>query len=86
MKEGLVRLKKEEAIAIVTLDNPPVNAVSSKLKHDLHARLDEVEKDTAIRCVILAGAGEKAYCASGDLREEKDFGSPEASAAFRALV
>src|ERR1700742_3970148 len=85
MTEGLVRLKKEGAIASVTLDNPPVNAASSKLMQALHARLDEVERDAAIRVVILAGAGEKAFCAGGDLREEKDFGSPGASAAFRAL-
>ena len=85
MTEGPVRLKKEGAIATVTLDNPPVNAASSKLIHALHARLDEVEQDTTIRCVILAGAGEKAFCAGGDLREEKDFGNPQASAAFRAL-
>jgi enoyl-CoA hydratase/carnithine racemase len=85
MNEELVRLKKEGVIATVTLDNPPVNAASSKLMQALHARLDEVEKDPAIRCVIFSGAGEKAFCAGGDLREEKDFGSPEASAAFRAL-
>jgi len=85
MNDVLVRLKKEGAIATVTLDNPPVNAASSKLMHALHARLDEVEKDPAIRCVILSGAGDKAFCAGGDLREEEDFGSAEASRAFRAL-
>jgi enoyl-CoA hydratase/carnithine racemase len=51
----------------------------------LHARLDEIESDKDARCVILTGAGDKAFCAGGDLREEKDFGSPEASKAFRAL-
>jgi enoyl-CoA hydratase/carnithine racemase len=85
MKETLVRLKKEGSIATITLDNPPVNAASTTLMQALHARLDEVEQDADIRCVILAGAGEKAFCAGGDLREEKDFGSPEASTAFRAL-
>lgn len=85
MNEGPVRLKTEGAIATVTLDNPPVNAASTKLINALHSRLDEVEKDPAIRCVILTGAGEKAFCAGGDLREERDFGSAEASRAFRAL-
>src|ERR1700686_378550 len=85
MKETLVRLKKEGSVATVTLDNPPVNAASTTLIHALHARFDEVERDADIRCVILTGAGDKAFCAGGDLREEKDFGSPEASAAFRAL-
>ena len=83
--ETLVRLEKQDRIATVILDNPPVNAASTKLMQALHARLDEVEADKDIRCVILTGAGGKAFCAGGDLREEKDFGSPQASAAFRAL-
>lgn len=85
MTESLVRLEKQGAITIITLDNPPVNAASTKLMNALHARLDEVERDREARCVILTGAGERAFCAGGDLREEKDFGSPEASKAFRAL-
>lgn len=85
MTESLVRLEKHGAISIITLDNPPVNAASTKLMNALHARLDEVEADKEARCVILTGAGEKAFCAGGDLREEKDFGSPEASKMFRAL-
>lgn len=85
MKDSLIRLEKDGAIAKLTLDNPPVNAASSKLINTLHERFDELEQDKNIRCVILTGAGEKAFCAGGDLREEKDFGSPEASKAFRAL-
>lgn len=85
MTESLVRLEKQGAITIITLDNPPVNAASTKLMNALHARLDEVERDREARCVILTGAGDRAFCAGGDLREEKDFGSPEASKAFRAL-
>lgn len=85
MTESLIRLEKQGAITILTLDNPPVNAASTKLMNALHARLDEVERDKEARCVILTGAGDRAFCAGGDLREEKDFGSPEASKAFRAL-
>lgn len=85
MTESLIHLEKQGAITILTLDNPPVNAASTKLMNELHARLDEVERDKETRCVILTGAGDRAFCAGGDLREEKDFGSPEASKAFRAL-
>ncbi|MGL4558070.1 MAG: enoyl-CoA hydratase/isomerase family protein [Afipia sp.] len=85
MTESLIRPEKQGAITILTLDNPPVNAASTKLMNALHARLDEVERDKEARCVILTGAGDRAFCAGGDLREEKDFGSPEASKAFRAL-
>jgi len=46
---------------------------------------DEAEKDADARCIILAGAGPKAFCAGGDLREEKDFGDPENARAFRVF-
>jgi enoyl-CoA hydratase/carnithine racemase len=85
LTESLVRLEKNGVISTLTLDNPPVNAASTRLMKALHARLDEIESDKDARCVILTGAGDKAFCAGGDLREEKDFGSPEASKAFRAL-
>jgi len=83
--DNLIRVEKHGAIAVLTMDNPPVNAASSRLMKDLHARLDDIEKDKEIRCVIYTGAGQKAFCAGGDLREEKDFGSPEAAETFRAL-
>jgi enoyl-CoA hydratase/carnithine racemase len=83
--DNLIRVEKQGAIAVLTMDNPPVNAASSRLMNELHARLDDIEQDKAIRCVVYTGAGQKAFCAGGDLREEKDFGSPEASEAFRAL-
>jgi enoyl-CoA hydratase/carnithine racemase len=83
--DNLVRLDKHGQIAVLTMDNPPVNAASTKLMNSLHARLDEIEADKDIRCVILTGAGEKAFCAGGDLREEKDFGTPEDAERYRAL-
>jgi enoyl-CoA hydratase/carnithine racemase len=85
LTNSLVRLEKHGAISIVSLDNPPVNAASTKLMNALHERLDEIELDKEIRCVILTGAGSKAFCAGGDLREEKDFGTPEGSKAFQEL-
>jgi enoyl-CoA hydratase/carnithine racemase len=85
LTQSLVRLEKQGAVSIITLDNPPVNAASSRLMNQLHELLDQVERDKEARCVILAAAGEKAFCAGGDLREEGDFGTVEASRAFRAL-
>lgn len=79
----LILLERRDRIATLTLDNPPVNALSLKLVERLHALLDEIEKDKKIRCVVLAGAGEKAFCAGADLREEGRFRDPVASRAFR---
>jgi enoyl-CoA hydratase/carnithine racemase len=67
------------------LNNPPVNAVSTKVLNALNKAFDDAENDAEARCIILAGAGEKAFCAGGDMREEKDFGDPETARAFRTL-
>ena len=85
MTGSLVRLERAGQIATVLLDNPPLNAVSVALLHELHAAFDAIEADRSIRCVILSGAGEKAFCAGADIREEKQFRDPDASRAFREL-
>ena len=82
---GLVRLEIADRIATVLLDNPPLNAATTELLTELHVVLDEVERDRRIRCVILSGAGEKAFCAGADIRQEKHHRDPDASRAFRAL-
>lgn len=83
MSDPAVHVEADGAVATLTLDNPPVNAVSTKLVDALHAALDKVEAMPDVRCAILTGAGERAFCAGGDLREEQAFGSPEASRKFR---
>ena len=80
-----VKYEKSGQVITITLDNPPVNAVSTKVLNALNKALDEAEKDAEARVIILAGAGEKAFCAGGDMREEKDFGDPETARAFRTL-
>lgn len=75
----------DSTIKTIWLDNPPVNAVSTRMINALHAALDEIETDRTIRCVVLAGAGERAFCAGADLREEKDQRDLEAGRAFRDL-
>jgi enoyl-CoA hydratase/carnithine racemase len=81
----LVKYEKSGQVITITLDNPPVNAVSTKVLNALNKAFDEAEKDAEARVIILAGAGEKAFCAGGDMREEKDFGDPETARAFRSL-
>ena len=80
----LVKYKKEGQIVTIMLANPPVNAVSTKvLVTALNAAFDRAEKEDDARVIIFGGEGEKAFCAGGDLREEKDFGDPENARKFR---
>lgn len=85
MSDALVTLERNNAIVTITINNPPVNAVSSRTLNALLDAFDAAERDPEARCIIFTGAGQKAFSAGGDLREEKDFGSAEASRAFRAL-
>ena len=85
MSDKFVIVEKNESTVTITLNNAPVNAVSTKVLNALNQAFDEAESERDARCIILTGAGERAFCAGGDLREEKDFGDPESALAFRTL-
>lgn len=83
MSQDLVLCEITAPIARITLNNPPVNAISTSVLDALHAALDKVAADPAVRCVIFTGAGEKAFCAGGDMRQESSFTDASAGRAFR---
>jgi 2-(1,2-epoxy-1,2-dihydrophenyl)acetyl-CoA isomerase len=57
-----------DGVARVTLNRPDVrNALSRTLLAELGAALAAYEADPAARVVVLAGAGDKAFCAGADL-------------------
>jgi enoyl-CoA hydratase/carnithine racemase len=56
-------------VATVTLDRPSaLNALSIGMLKGLAAWLDAWEEDDRVRTIVLRGAGEKAFCAGGDVR------------------
>ena len=59
-------------IAVITLDNPPVNSLGHTLRGKLVAALDAAESDPAIRAIVLTG-NDKAFSAGADVTE---FGTP----------
>ena len=66
----LVTTQIEDGIAIVTLNRPEaMNALSRALRTELAAAMRAVDVDDAVRCVILTGAGERAFTAGLDLKE-----------------
>lgn len=66
----LVTTQIDDGIAIVTLNRPEaVNALSRALRAELAAAMRAVDADDAVRCVILTGAGERAFTAGLDLKE-----------------
>jgi enoyl-CoA hydratase len=70
MKTENVRVEKNGMVATVTLDRPKVlNALNAATFAELSSVFDELEKDAAVRVVLLTGAGERAFAAGADIRE-----------------
>ena len=73
-------------IVVLTLDRPgAMNAIDNALLAALHAALDAVDGDAGVRGLVLAGAGERAFCSGMDLKERAGFGDDDLRAQ-RALI
>ena len=65
----------DEGIAVITIDRPEQrNCLSREVREGLFAAWDRFEHDDAAKIAILTGAGEKAFCAGGDLKEMVETG------------
>jgi enoyl-CoA hydratase len=70
MTDAVLFEAREDGIAIITLNRPEArNALSKEIREGLFDAWDRFERDPALRVAILTGAGEKAFCAGGDLKE-----------------
>jgi cyclohexa-1,5-dienecarbonyl-CoA hydratase len=69
---GAVRVERDGALAIVTIDHPPANAISRAVIAGITQALRDAEADAGCRAVILTGAGPKFFAAGADVTE---FGS-----------
>lgn len=65
----LVLVSREESLAMVTLNRPPVNALSQEVLDALEAAFGALAKDETVGAVILTGSGEKAFVAGADITE-----------------
>ena len=72
MTRGPVSWERRDAVALVTLDNPPLNLLSSAVKRALGAAFEQIASEDAVRAVVLTGAGGRAFSAGSDIREFPD--------------
>ena len=68
----VAQLAVRDGIALITMDNPPVNGLGNALRARLLELLKRADADPAAKAVVLAGAG-KAFSGGADIRE---FGKP----------
>ncbi len=64
-----ITTEHEGAVALVTIDNPPMNALSAALVAELESEVDRLDNDPNTRAVVLRGAGERAFVAGADIKE-----------------
>lgn len=79
-----VKTKIENKTAVVTLDSPPVNALSPDLLKELKAAFEGFATDDDVGAIVLTGNGNHAFCAGADLKALSEVG-PDGAADLIAL-
>jgi len=70
MSTDPIILKRDGDIATITLNNPAKrNALSLAGWHWLSETIESLDKDESLRCIIIQGAGDKAFAAGADISE-----------------
>ena len=64
----LVNLSTQTGVAVITINNPPVNALSPGVPEGLVEALDAAEKDPAARAIVIIGGG-RTFIAGADIKE-----------------
>ncbi len=65
------RYEKADGVAVITLDNPPVNVLTPELHRQLYGILKEFYSDPEVRCGVWTAAGTRAFCAGDDIKTER---------------
>jgi 3-hydroxyacyl-CoA dehydrogenase len=77
-----VAYEKQGSIGVITIDNPPVNALSHAVRDGLQSALARAVGDAQVRAIVLACAG-RTFSAGADITE---FGKPIAPPQLRDVI
>src|SRR6185437_12282962 len=64
----LVQLTKDSDIAIITINNPPVNALSPGVPEGIAVAIEQIQSDSSVKAAVLIG-GAKTFVAGADINE-----------------
>ena len=68
-----ILVEKTGGVAIITLNRPEsLNAMNHRLSSELHEAVLEACADAAIGCLVVTGAGHRAFSAGGDIHEQRE--------------
>ena len=72
-----ILVERDGHVGIITISRPEkLNSMTPEMANALVAAVNAFNIDDQIRCVILTGAGEKAFCAGSDIRTLDDYETP----------
>lgn len=69
MEFETLTVERDADVVTVTLNRPPVNAVSAQMQVELTDAFTQLSDDRDVRAIVLAGAGDRAFCGGIDLKE-----------------
>ncbi|MBT4687393.1 MAG: enoyl-CoA hydratase/isomerase family protein [Rhodospirillaceae bacterium] len=68
-----VKIDIQSGVALLTLNNPPLNLATLASTRQLNAALDDLAADDNVLVLVVRGAGEKAFSAGSDISEFPDY-------------
>jgi enoyl-CoA hydratase len=68
-----ILVEKTQGVAIITMNRPAqLNAMSRQLSEELHAAVTQMSADDEVGCIVITGAGDRAFSAGGDIHEQRE--------------
>ena len=67
LEHGLVTYASGEGLALLTLTHPPANGYSYDMMRDLDEAILRARMDDQVQVIVLAGEGDKFFCAGADI-------------------
>ena len=86
----LVTSTVQDGIAVITIDNPPVNALSQEVADGIDAAVARAQADAAVRGIVIAGAG-RTFVAGADIKGLEELawgtgpGAPDMHDSFKRM-
>jgi enoyl-CoA hydratase/carnithine racemase len=73
MADDVVLVEKSQGVAILTMNRPEqLNAMNARLNADLHEAVTRMSADDDVGCLVITGAGNRAFSAGGDIHEQRE--------------
>jgi enoyl-CoA hydratase/carnithine racemase len=68
-----ILIEKSEGVAILTMNRPEqLNAMNQQLNAELHEAVTQLSADDEVGCIVITGAGQRAFSAGGDIHEQRE--------------